>query len=33
MYSFNKKGYEAECWSREIAAASSSGVAFVPFNH
>jgi len=33
LYSFNKKGYEAECWMREIAAASSAAAAFVPFNH
>jgi spore maturation protein CgeB len=33
LYSFNKKGYEADCWSREIAAASTDRYAFVPFNH
>lgn len=33
IYSFNKKGYEAEYWAREIAAASSDLVRFVPFNH
>src|SRR5438552_330526 len=33
LYSFNKKGDEAQCWSREIAAASTGAVAFVPFNH
>ena len=33
IYSFNKKGYEAEYWSREIAAASSSKYKFIPFNH
>ena len=33
IYSFNKKGYEADFWSREIAAASNSSVRFIPFNH
>ncbi len=33
LYSFNKKGDEAEYWSREIAAASTSHVQFLPFNH
>lgn len=33
VYSFNKKGYEADFWSREIAAASNSSVRFIPFNH
>ncbi len=33
IYSFNKKGYEAEFWNREIAAASPSECQFVPFNH
>lgn len=33
LYSFNKRGAEAEFWQREIAEASSSRVAFVPFNH
>jgi spore maturation protein CgeB len=33
VYSFNKDGYEAEYWTREIAAASSDGYRFVPFNH
>ena len=33
VYSFNKKGYEAEYWAREIAAASNEDVRFVPFNH
>jgi spore maturation protein CgeB len=33
VYSFNKKGYEAEFWQREIAAASTDEVRFVPFNH
>jgi len=33
LYSFNKKGKEAQYWSREIAAASNSDVQFLPFNH
>jgi hypothetical protein len=33
VYSFNKRGYEAEYWTREIAEASTVEVRFVPFNH
>lgn len=33
LYSFNKKGREAEFWAREIAAASDETVQFLPFNH
>lgn len=33
VYSFNKRGFEAEYWMREIAAASGDGLTFVPFNH
>jgi spore maturation protein CgeB len=33
VYSFNKKGYEAEYWQREIAAASDNAFQFIPFNH
>ena len=33
VYSYNKRGYEADYWSREIAAASTDDVTFVPFNH
>jgi spore maturation protein CgeB len=33
VYSFNKRGYEAEFWTREIADASTAEVRFVPFNH
>ena len=33
LYSFNKEGFEAEYWTREIAAASSDWYRFVPFNH
>jgi spore maturation protein CgeB len=33
IYSFNKRGFEAEYWTREIAAASTADVRFVPFNH
>ena len=33
LYSFNKTGFEAEYWTREIAASSSEAYTFVPFNH
>ena len=33
LYSFNKKGAEAEFWQREIAEASTTKVTFLPFNH
>lgn len=33
VYSFNKKGYEARFWEREIAAASDDQYRFIPFNH
>jgi spore maturation protein CgeB len=33
VYSFNKRGFEAEYWQREIAAASDDEFRFVPFNH
>jgi hypothetical protein len=33
LYSFNKTGFEADYWTREIAAASSASATFVPFNH
>ncbi len=33
IYSFNKKGYEAQYWEREIAAASDRRFQFVAFNH
>jgi spore maturation protein CgeB len=33
VYSFNKRGFEAAYWTREIAAASTTDVRFVPFNH
>lgn len=33
LYSYNKRGYEAEYWAREIAAASNESVRFLPFNH
>lgn len=33
IYSFNKSGYEAQCWEREITAASNSDYTFIPFNH
>lgn len=33
LYSFNKKGFEADYWQREIAAASDGRIVFVPFNH
>jgi spore maturation protein CgeB len=33
LYSYNKRGYEAEFWSREIEAASDTEIKFIPFNH
>lgn len=33
LYSFNKTGFEAEYWTREIAAASTERYTFIPFNH
>jgi glycosyltransferase involved in cell wall biosynthesis len=33
LYSFNKHGAEADFWFREIGAASTSDITFVPFNH
>lgn len=33
IYSFNKKGFEADYWTREIASASTSECEFIPFNH
>ena len=33
IYSFNKKGFEADYWTREIAAASTSEFQFISFNH
>jgi len=33
VYSFNKRGFEAEYWEREIRAASGSRAEFIPFNH
>lgn len=33
IYSFNKKGFEADYWGREIAAASTPEYEFIPFNH
>jgi spore maturation protein CgeB len=33
LYSFNKKGFEGDCWMREIAAASDRRFTFIPFNH
>jgi spore maturation protein CgeB len=33
IYSFNKKGFEADYWTQEIAAASSPECEFIPFNH
>jgi glycosyltransferase involved in cell wall biosynthesis len=33
VYSFNKTGYEADYWAREIAASSNDEFTFVPFNH
>ena len=33
IYSFNKKGFEADYWTREIAAAYTTECQFIPFNH
>ena len=33
LYSFNKSGFEASYWSREIAGASNAKLTFIPFNH
>jgi spore maturation protein CgeB len=33
IYSFNKTGFEADFWMREIRAASNDEVRFIPFNH
>jgi spore maturation protein CgeB len=33
LYSYNKRGSEAEFWQREIAAASDDRFTFIPFNH
>ena len=33
IYSFNKKGFEAEYWTREIMLASYEEAEFIPFNH
>lgn len=33
LYSFNKRGAEAEFWQREIAAASNAEFTFIPLNH
>jgi glycosyltransferase involved in cell wall biosynthesis len=33
LYSFNKKGFEANYWTREIAMATSAACEFIPFNH
>jgi spore maturation protein CgeB len=33
IYSFNKTGFEADYWQREIAGATGEGTTFIPFNH
>src|SRR4051794_16557684 len=33
IYSFNKRGYEADYWTRELAAASGDRHTIIPFNH
>lgn len=33
IYSFNKSGYEARYWEREISGASTAEIQFIPFNH
>ena len=33
VYSFNKKGFEADYWQQEIGGASNDEVTFLPFKH
>jgi len=33
LYSYNKKGYEGDCWATEISLASNGEFKFIPFNH
>lgn len=33
LYSFTKRGQEAQTWTRELAAASTSRIQLIPFNH
>ena len=33
IYSYNKRGFEAQYWEKEIAAASNERFQFIPFNH
>lgn len=33
LYSYNKEGFEANYWAKEIAAASTDRCSFIPFNH
>ncbi len=33
LYSFNKRGFEADYWKRELLAASDRRYTFIPFNH
>jgi hypothetical protein len=33
IYSFNKRGFEADYWTREISAASTAQLQILPFNH
>ncbi len=33
VISFNKAGYEAQCWEAEIRSISGKGVSLIPFNH
>ena len=33
IYSFNKRGFEADYWRKEISAASHDDATFIPFNH
>jgi len=33
IYSFNKRGFEADYWTKEIPAASTPEFQFIPFNH
>lgn len=33
VFSFNKGGYEAQCWEKEIGAISGARITLIPFNH
>ena len=33
LYSYNKRGFEADYWFRELSAATDDRFTFIPFNH